>query len=114
MNIRHASFTRLGYSGEEKFAEAEVMMEGADTPLIVTFQSGPDGTLELVNVSEKREDFELDWYDNSLHSAYVSVAEQLFGVGRSAEAKREKFAEEVLAFEDLREAIEDAFYYGSP
>lgn len=111
ITVQRASFVRLGYSGGETFAEVEVRADGGDLPLVATFKQEADGRLTLVNVTEKREDPILDWYDNNLHEAYPSVMESLFG-GAAGEAERAAFAEQVLSFGDVRGEIEDTIYYG--
>ena len=112
ITIRNASFVRLGYSGDETFAEVEVAADGFDHPLIATFRREADGRLALANVTEKREDRLLDWYENNLHDAYADATDRLFGGGSDGETTRRSFAEQVLRFGNLREDIEDAFYYG--
>lgn len=113
VRIRDASFLRLGYSGEETFAEVEVAVDGFASPLTATFRRDGDGELDLANVTEKRDDLALDWYDNSMHDAYPSAMEQLFGAGSDGLTTRRAFAEQVLRFGGIRERIEEALYYGS-
>jgi len=110
--IQDASFVRLGYSGDDRFAEVEVKAEGFDTPLIATFKQEADGGFALVGVAEKRDDHDLDWYDNNLHEAYPSAADKLFGAGSDGETTRKSFGEQVLRFGDVRGKIEDTLYYG--
>jgi len=109
MEIQDARFVRLGYSGNDTYAEVEVRAAGRETPLVAAFRRSAAGELTLANVSEKREEYELDWYENNLHDAYASVSESLFPDA----ASRADFAERVLAFGGVRERLEDAFYYGS-
>ncbi len=111
--IQDASFVRLGYSGDETFAEVEVTASGFDAPLIATFKREADGSWSLTNVTEKRDDHLLDWYENNLHEAYPSAMERLFGAGSDGETTRRSFAEQVLRFGDVRERLEEAMYYGS-
>ena len=109
--IQDASFVRLGYSGDDAFAEVEVTAEGFDAPLVATFKREADGSCTLTNVTEKRDDYQLDWYENNLHDAYPSAMERLFGAGSDGETTRRSFAEQVLRFGDVRESIEEALYY---
>ncbi|WP_309120331.1 hypothetical protein [Paenibacillus sp.] len=112
VEIQDASFVRLGYSGDETFAEVEVKAAGFDAPLIAAFKRGADGSFALTNVAEKRDDHDLDWYDNNLHDAYPSAMDRLFGAGSDGETTRRSFAEQVLRFGDVRDRIEDTLYYG--
>jgi hypothetical protein len=114
MEILSASFIRLGYSGKERFAEVEVAVQGEAVPLMVTFGKDPEGGLTLVNVAEKREDWSLDWFNNDLHEAYVSVTEERFGTGEGADEARSAFAEQVLSCGNVRETIEDVFFDEDP
>ncbi|MCI3923580.1 hypothetical protein MO973_25470 [Paenibacillus sp. TRM 82003] len=112
VTVQHASFVRLGYSGDETFAEVEVQSDGRERPLVATFKQERDGRLTLVNVTEKQDDHNLDWYENNLHEAYPSVMNSLFE-GAEGEAERDAFAEQVLGFGDVRATIEDTIYYGN-
>lgn len=112
MTIREAKFFRLGYSGNETFAEVQLAVDGFARPLIAAFKEEADGNLTLVNVSEKREDYDLDWFENNLHDAYPSVMERLFGAGSDGSSTRSSFAEQVLKFGGLREELQDQLYYG--
>lgn len=109
MAVEQAEFRRLGYSGEETFAEVELRSNEWKRPLLATFKQRPDGALSLVSVTEKREDPELDWYENNLHEAFPNVEETLFGERAS---ERAAFEKEVLACGNIRETIEDKLYYG--
>ncbi|HZG56500.1 hypothetical protein [Paenibacillus sp.] len=112
IRIQDAAFVRLGYSGDETFAEVQVRADGFDAPLVATFKRRPDGEFDLVHVSERRDDRALDWYDNNLHEAFPSAMEKLFGAGSDGETTRRTFAEQVLKFGDVRGTIEDTLYYG--
>jgi hypothetical protein len=109
MTIQEASFVRLGYSGDETFAEVEVQANGRTHPLIATFKQEQDGRLSLVNVTEKHDDHILDWYENNLHEAYPSVMATMF----AEESDRQAFAEQVLKYNGIQETIEDTIYYGN-
>jgi len=111
IRVQEASFLRLGYSGDDIFAEVEVKAEGYEAPLIAVFKKLEGGGLELVNVTEKRADFDLDWYDNRLHDAYPDAMENLFGAGSDGTLIRKDFAEQVLGVPGLRDEIEDALFY---
>jgi hypothetical protein len=110
--IDEAAFVRLGYSGDETFAEVEVRSGDFKAPLIATFKQAPSGALQLVNVTEKREDHKLDWYENNLHEAYPGVMGKLFS-GPEGEAERMAFERQVLSFQDVRETIEETIFYGN-
>ena len=109
--VKAASFSRLGYSGSEVFAEVETAVEGVDATLVAVFKKSEGGVFELVGVAEKRADYDLDWYDNNLHEAYPSVTKKLFGDGPGGAAARKAFAEQVLGMPGVRDAIEDALFY---
>jgi hypothetical protein len=106
--IQDASFVRLGYSGDQTFAEVEVHVSGHTLPLVATYKQEDNGRLTLVNVTEKHDDHNLDWYENNLHDAYPSVLGTMF----TGDTERQIFAEEVLKFKQIREKIEDTIYYG--
>jgi hypothetical protein len=109
--IREVAFRRMGYSGDEKFAEVMVTSDDFNSPVIVTFKQERDGNLSLVSVSGIDEEHSVDWFDNNLHSAYPDLTQQLFPPPSGAAMLR-KFAAEVLSFGDTEEMLKDKFYYG--
>lgn len=111
VNVRDVSFRRMGYSGNEKFAEVEVRLDGFNEPLVVTFKQDVLGELSLVSVTGIEADHDLDWYENNLHAAFPKMESRLFGSSGGEEARR-NFAADVLSFNDTEEMLKDKFYYG--
>jgi hypothetical protein len=111
VTVRNVNFRRMGYSGDEKFAEVEVSSDEFDTPLIATFKQEAGGELTLVNVTGNREERSLDWYENNLHTAFPDAEQRLFESPGGEEVRR-KFAADVLACNGTEEVLKDKFYYG--
>ncbi len=105
-SIRDARFLRLGYSGDEDFAEVEVHREEMADSWIVTFRQTGEGTLEICRIVANKADHQLDWYENNLHTAFPEVQ-------NLTRPETIVFAENILSFGNLQQTIEDAFLYGT-
>jgi hypothetical protein len=105
-SIRDARFLRLGYSGDENFAEVEVHGEGMVDRWIVTFRQTGEDTLEICRIVANEAEHQLDWYENNLHTAFPEVQ-------NLSRPETNVFAKNILSFGNLQQTIEDAFLYGT-
>ncbi|KIL39086.1 hypothetical protein SD70_22475 [Gordoniibacillus kamchatkensis] len=104
--IQDAKFVQLAERGDVKYADIEVRLSGHETPLLASF-AWNGGDPQLASVYRKEASRELDWYDNSLHSAYVDLTAELFDNGRGelGIGSRDDFAAEVLSHPNVRREL---------
>lgn len=78
MNIESAKFLRMSERGGEQMAEVEVRVSGIEQPLKVYLQQ-QNGYLRVAEVLGNDADYQVDWYDNDLHQAFVDMSDRLLG-----------------------------------
>jgi hypothetical protein len=98
-----ADFRRVLERGGQALAEVEVLTDHRQNPqLLAYFSTSPDGGYALVQVLANNADYEVDWYDNSMHSAFEDVSGSSIG---SSEDQAD-FASEILAYGGIAETLD--------
>ncbi|AZN42324.1 hypothetical protein [Paenibacillus albus] len=88
--------------------EVEVHTNDGSTPeLLVYFGASRDNDYDMVAVVQNDAKAEIDWYDNSMHSAFTDVSDELFDTPtmKTDWGQRETFKEQVLSFPGVRADI---------
>ncbi|MBO9596941.1 MAG: hypothetical protein J7559_03830 [Cohnella sp.] len=106
--FREARYRRTLNRGGERFAEVEVHTGHTDDPqYLAYFSVCPNGDYRLENVLANDADAEIDWFDNSLHSAFSDVTPQIFSspdhVGL---LDHDEFTSQLLAYEGIKDALD--------
>nr|WP_256756714.1 hypothetical protein [Cohnella sp. WQ 127256] len=111
MNVREAHFRRMLDRGGQAFAEVEVLTDHQrDAQMLAYFREGQNGTYSLVRIISNDANYEVDWFDNSLHSAFEDVMKPMFSTPDHLAANdRDEFATQILEFAGVREALERNF-----
>lgn len=102
--VVNAHFRRVAELGGQAVAEVEVMTTHRQNPqLLAYFSRAPeDGGYSLVQVLANNADYEVDWYDNSMHSAFEDISGSALG---TAEDQAE-LAAQILAYDGVAEALD--------
>ncbi|MDP5272652.1 hypothetical protein [Chengkuizengella axinellae] len=79
--------------------QAIIKLEGQEHPYAVLFQKSSEGAYEVLNLYRNEADYKVDWYDNSLHQAYVNVADQKQHLFQNREEENQ-FVEQILNFQN--------------
>ncbi|QMV43776.1 hypothetical protein [Cohnella cholangitidis] len=108
MKVREAQFRRVLDRGGQRFAEVEVSTDHQRDPqMLAYFRAGSDGSYPLVRVIANDANYEVDWFDNSLHSAFEDVMKPLFSSpDHLAADDRDEFAAQILAYTGVSDALE--------
>jgi hypothetical protein len=85
-------------------ADVEVQVAGDDRNYIAVFTESGDQDFELTMLLQKAADYDLDWFDNDMHSAFKDVLETRFQ-DEADENPREQLKEDILSYGDVREQI---------
>lgn len=110
--IKEAKFRRLAEHDGRECAEIQVWPGAAGDPELFVYvarsQNGNED-YEIIRMIRSDADFEIDWYDNSLHEAYAEIAEENFGdTGWPEPAKqRADFKEQLLAYGDIADKLRE-------
>ncbi|MDO7906914.1 hypothetical protein Q5741_10860 [Paenibacillus sp. JX-17] len=110
--IKEAGIRRITEVDGVPCAEVEVHPGAADDPQLLVYvartsgETGGEG-YEIKRLIRNDADLALDWYDNSLHSAFEDVTAEAFTNTAlyTAEQERGKFLHEVLGYGNLRQEI---------
>ncbi len=107
MKVREAQFRRVFDRGGQPFAEVEVFTDHPRDPQMLSyFHAGPDGEYSLVKLISNDADYEADWFDNNLHSAFEDVMKPLFSSPDHLSVNdRDEFAAQILAYPGIAEAL---------
>lgn len=108
IKVREAQFRRVLDRGGQNFAEVEVFTDQPrDSQLLAYLRSGPDASYSLVRLMSNDADYEVDWFDNNLHSAFEDVTTPTFStpdhLGRT---ERDQFAAQIIAYPGIAEALD--------
>lgn len=105
-SIQDAKFVGVKERGDKKYLDVEVLLQGRETPLLATFALNGRRP-ELAQVYGKDVSQTVDWYDNSLHDAYLDVTAEMFDNGRGELflGSRDDFTESVMSWPDVRREI---------
>jgi hypothetical protein len=107
MEVRQAQFRRVLDRGGQVFAEVEVLTDHQHgSQLLAYFRSGEDGSYPLVQLISNDADTEIDWFDNSQHTAFQDVtASTLSTPDHLGKVDRDQFASLILAYPGVAEAL---------
>lgn len=107
--IRDAKIRRITEVNGAPCAEVEVYpaAEGESALLAYLTPSSPLGGYELVKIVRSDASMEVDWYDNSMHDAFVDVTDEAFEntVLSTAEEDRDAFKQQLLSTGQLYEQL---------
>ncbi|BBH19179.1 hypothetical protein Back11_05240 [Paenibacillus baekrokdamisoli] len=97
--------------------EVEVHTDQQESPeLLAFFGTSLDNDYDLVAIVRNDASTEVDWYDNSMHSAFSDISMELFETStmKTDWGEREFFKEQVLSYSGIREELNrllDHSYY---
>ncbi|QJD81756.1 hypothetical protein [Cohnella herbarum] len=108
MKVREAQFRRILDRGGQRLAEVEVFTDHQhDTQMLAYFRMGKEDSYPLVKLISNDASEEIDWFDNSLHSAFDDVTKSFFSSPDHLGANdRDEFASQILAYTGVSEALE--------
>lgn len=111
MNVREAQFRRVLDRGGRIFAEVEVFTDHQHhAQLLAYFQAGEDGSYPLVRMISNDADTEIDWFDNSQHTAFQDVTASTFSTpDHMGIEDRDQFSSLILAYPGVVEALSQNF-----
>lgn len=69
------------------------------------------GCYDLIRLIRNDADTELDWYDNSMHQAYIDVTMQAFegSFFLTADEERDLFLRDLISFGNIEEDLRSRF-----
>lgn len=107
IKVQEAQFRRVLERGGQSFAEVEVFTDNSQRPqLLAYFRNGPNSTYTLTRLLTNDADREVDWFDNSLHSAFEDVtAPMLSSPDHLANDDRDEFVAQILSYDGIAEAL---------
>lgn len=94
-------------------AEVEVKTDSTAVPdVLVYFAASPGNDFDMVEIIRTEADFEVDWFDNTMHRAYENVTNEWFANMnmKSDWGTREAFKEQVLASGEVRTELAKLLY----
>jgi hypothetical protein len=108
IKVRGAQFRRVLDRGGKAFAEVEVFTDQSRDPqMLAYFRAGSDGTYPLVRLMSNDADYEVDWFDNNLHSAFDDVTIPTFSTpDHLGITERDEFAAQIKAYPGIAEALD--------
>jgi hypothetical protein len=107
-SVKNANFERVVELHDKKYAEVKVEIEGEQKPFLALFEKTNDEQLHMDKLYRLDIDYELDWYENNLHQAYVDVTDRLFDheFADTEKMTRNSFNEDVLGHGQVRQEVE--------
>ncbi len=108
MKVREARFRRVLDRGGQPFAEVEVLTDHPRNPqLLAYFRQGRKGDYTLVKLISNDADYEIDWFENNLHSAFDNVMETMLSTpDHIGESDRNDFVAQILAYPGIAEVLD--------
>ncbi|MFC5468353.1 hypothetical protein ACFPPD_06450 [Cohnella suwonensis] len=108
MKVREARFRRVLDRGGQPFAEIEVFTDHPRDPqMLAYFKRGSNGNYPLVRLIANDADYETDWFENNLHSAFEDVLKPMFSTPDHIGAHdRDDFIGQILAYPGIAEALD--------
>lgn len=108
MKVREAHFRRVLDRGGRPFAEIEVHTDHPRDPqMLAYFRAGSDGNYPLVRVISNDADYEVDWFDNTLHSAFEDVMKPMFtSPDHIGPYDRDEFAAQIISYPGVADALD--------
>lgn len=107
--IKDAKIRRITEVNGAPCAEIEVYpaAEGESALLAYLTPSSPLGGYELVKIVRSNASMEVDWFDNSMHDAFVDATDEAFEstVQSTAEEDRDAFKQQLLSTGQLYEQL---------
>lgn len=101
--VLKADFRRILERGGQALAEVEVLTDHDQNPqLLAYFSTAANGGYTLVQVLANNADFEVDWYDNSMHSAFEDISGRALGTSED----QAEFAAQILGYDGVAEALD--------
>ncbi|TFE30665.1 hypothetical protein [Cohnella luojiensis] len=106
--VREAHFRRVLDRGGQPFAEVEVLTDHPRNPqMLAYFRTSQNGDYSLVKLISNDADYEIDWYENNLHSAFDDVmGTMLFTPDHIGESDRKEFVAQILAYPGIAEVLD--------
>lgn len=106
--IHEAKYRRILDREGQRIAEVEVHAGGEkDEQFLAYFCIGPNGNYQLTSVLANDADTEIDWFDNSLHSAKSDVTPQIFSTPDHVGLfNHDEFTARLLEQEGIKEALD--------
>ncbi|MEK3731445.1 MULTISPECIES: hypothetical protein [Paenibacillus] len=115
--IQDVKIRRITEMNGAPCAEVEVYpaTEGDSVLLAYLTPSAPLGGYELVKLVRSDASLEVDWYDNSMHSAYEDATDEAFenSTTATAEENRDAFKQQLLSFGQLYEQLNQRLSEGT-
>lgn len=115
--IRDAKIRRITEVNSAPCAEVEVYpaAEGESALLAYLTPSSPLGGYELVKIVRSNASMEVDWFDNSMHDAFVDATDEAFEntVQSTAEEDRDAFKQQLLSTGQLYEQLNQRLSEGT-
>ncbi|GAB6929321.1 hypothetical protein JCM10914A_33040 [Paenibacillus sp. JCM 10914] len=115
--IRDAKIRRITEMNGVPCAEVEVypVAEGENAVLAYLTPSLPLGGYELVKVVRSSASMEVDWFDNSMHDAFVDATDEAFesNAYSTAEDERDAFKQQLLSTGQLYEQLNQRLSEGT-
>ena len=113
-SIKDAKIRRMTEVNGVPCAEVEVYPASAGEPRVLAYlaPSAPLGGYELMKLVRSDASLEVDWYDNSMHTAYEDATDTAFqdsALGTAAE-ERELFVQKLLAAGTLNQQLHQRFH----
>jgi hypothetical protein len=108
IKVQQAQFRRVLERGGHSFAEVEVITDNPQrSQLLAYFRNGPNSTYTLTRLLTNDADREVDWFDNSLHSAFEDVtAPMLSSPDHLANDDRDEFVAQILSCDGIEESLD--------
>ncbi|CAM4360786.1 hypothetical protein [Paenibacillus tarimensis] len=107
IQVIHAAFRRVADREGRTCGEVEVNTNQAEAPkVLVYFAPAKDNDFEVVAIVKNDADYEIDWYDNSMHQAFTDET-ALFEAGGMKKSGEEQasFKDQVLSHGNIREVL---------
>ncbi|PZD94090.1 hypothetical protein DNH61_19215 [Paenibacillus sambharensis] len=107
IQVIHAAFRRVAERDGRTCGEVEVNTDQAEAPKVLAyFAAAKNNDYDLVAVVKNDADYEIDWYDNSMHQAFTDETAifKADGAEESGE-ERSSFKEQVLSHGNIREEL---------
>lgn len=108
MKVREAQFRRVVARDGQSLAEVEVFTDHARDPqMLAFFRMDEKGSYPLVRLIANHADYEVDWFDNSLHSAFEDITKPTFSSpDHLSTIDRDEFSAQILAYPGVVEALD--------
>lgn len=93
-------------------AEVEVRTDDAASPVVLAYFASVGSEPALKEVLQNDADTEVDWFDNNLHQAFQEVTDTGSDSPGSSRSELQRFGDQVLSMDGVRERIRSLFQEG--